>query len=101
MTDDYATAFAALGAATLGESGGRPMSPRIHATWPGASVSAPAFPVVCSAADGDELMARLTTSPADVAILDIRMPPEPDGGLITAERLRAAHPDLGLLFLSH
>jgi hypothetical protein len=26
---------------------------------------------------------------------------EPDGGLITAERLRAAHPKLGLLFLSH
>jgi DNA-binding NarL/FixJ family response regulator len=57
--------------------------------------------VVCSAADGDELVALLTTEPADVAILDIRMPPEPDGGLVTAERLRAAHPDLGLLFLSH
>jgi DNA-binding NarL/FixJ family response regulator len=37
--------------------------------------------VVCSAADGDELVAQLTTAPADVAILDIRMPPEPDGGL--------------------
>ena len=36
-----------------------------------------------------------------MAILDIRMPPEPDGGLPTAERLRAAHPELGLLFLSH
>jgi DNA-binding NarL/FixJ family response regulator len=29
------------------------------------------------------------------------MPPEPDGGLITAERLRATNPDVGLLFLSH
>jgi DNA-binding NarL/FixJ family response regulator len=29
------------------------------------------------------------------------MPPEPDGGLVTAERLRASHPDMGLLFLSH
>jgi DNA-binding NarL/FixJ family response regulator len=57
--------------------------------------------VVCSAADGDELVALLSTQPADVAILDIRMPPEPDGGLITAERLRAAHPEMGLLFLSH
>src|SRR5438270_7492016 len=57
--------------------------------------------VVCSAADGDELVALLSTEPADVAILDIRMPPEPDGGLITAERLRAAHPEMGLLFLSH
>ena len=29
------------------------------------------------------------------------MPPEPDGGLITAERLREVHPEMGLLFLSH
>lgn len=57
--------------------------------------------VVCSASDGDELVALLSTRPADVAILDIRMPPEPDGGLITAQRLRAAHPEMGLLFLSH
>jgi DNA-binding NarL/FixJ family response regulator len=57
--------------------------------------------VVCSAPDGDELVAMLATQTADVAILDIRMPPEPDGGLVTAERLRAAHPGLGLLFLSH
>lgn len=57
--------------------------------------------VVCSASDGDELVALLSTQPADVAILDIRMPPEPDGGLITAQRLRAAHPEMGLLFLSH
>ncbi len=51
--------------------------------------------------DGDELGALLSTQPADVAILDIRMPPEPDGGLVTAQQLRAAHPELGLLFLSH
>ncbi len=57
--------------------------------------------VVGSVPDGDQLVALLSTEPADVAILDIRMPPEPDGGLITAERLRAAHPDMGLLFLSH
>jgi DNA-binding NarL/FixJ family response regulator len=52
-------------------------------------------------ADGDALVDLLAEQPADVAILDIRMPPEPDGGLVTAERLRAAHPDMGLLFLSH
>ena len=57
--------------------------------------------VVGSTADGDSLVELLSTVPADVAILDIRMPPEPDGGLVTAERLRAAHPDMGLLFLSH
>ena len=57
--------------------------------------------VVGSVADGDALVDLLSGERADVAILDIRMPPEPDGGLITAERLRALYPDMGLLFLSH
>ena len=57
--------------------------------------------VVGWAAGGDELVAMLAHDAPDVAILDIRMPPEPDGGLVTAERLRAAHPEMGLLFLSH
>ncbi len=57
--------------------------------------------IVGAVAGGDELYALLATEQADVAILDIRMPPEPDGGLTTAERLRAVHPEMGLLFLSH
>jgi DNA-binding NarL/FixJ family response regulator len=57
--------------------------------------------VVASAAGGDELRELLATTQADVAVLDIRMPPEPDGGLVTAERLREINPDMGLLFLSH
>jgi DNA-binding NarL/FixJ family response regulator len=57
--------------------------------------------IVACASGGDELVALLRSRPADVAILDIRMPPEPDGGLVTADRLRAAHPEMGLLFLSH
>ncbi|WP_298796896.1 response regulator transcription factor [Pseudonocardia sp. 73-21] len=57
--------------------------------------------VVGCTEDGDTLVELLRSQPADVAILDIRMPPEPDGGLVTAERLRAAHPEMGLLFLSH
>jgi DNA-binding NarL/FixJ family response regulator len=57
--------------------------------------------IVGATADGDSLVDLLATQPADVAILDIRMPPEPDGGLVTAERLRAKYPDMGLLFLSH
>jgi DNA-binding NarL/FixJ family response regulator len=57
--------------------------------------------IVGAVPDGDALYKLLATEQADVAILDIRMPPEPDGGLSTAERLRAVHPDLGLLFLSH
>jgi DNA-binding NarL/FixJ family response regulator len=57
--------------------------------------------VVGTVADGNALVDLLDAEPADVAILDIRMPPEPDGGLVTAERLRALHADMGLLFLSH
>jgi DNA-binding NarL/FixJ family response regulator len=57
--------------------------------------------VVGAVDDGDKLVTLLTTEQADVAILDIRMPPEPDGGLVTAERLRMIHPEIGLLFLSH
>ena len=57
--------------------------------------------VVGAVDNGDDLVTLLTDEPADVAVLDIRMPPEPDGGLSTAEKLRTQHPDLGLLFLSH
>ncbi len=52
-------------------------------------------------ADGDALVAAVATDPVDVAILDIRMPPGPEGGLTTAERVRALRPDVGLLLLSH
>ncbi|GAA4549734.1 response regulator transcription factor [Pseudonocardia xishanensis] len=57
--------------------------------------------VVAVAAGGDELLALLAATPADAAVLDIRMPPEPDGGLVTAERIRGKWPEMGLLFLSH
>jgi DNA-binding NarL/FixJ family response regulator len=57
--------------------------------------------IVGCTADGDALVELLSSRPTDVAILDIRMPPEPDGGLVTAARLRAMQPDMGLLFLSH
>ncbi|GAA2976787.1 response regulator transcription factor [Actinokineospora diospyrosa] len=57
--------------------------------------------VVGSVSDGDKLVALVATDPVDVAILDIRMPPEPDGGLATAERVRALRPETGLLLLSH
>lgn len=57
--------------------------------------------VVGCVSDGDALVGIVATQPVDVAVLDIRMPPEPDGGLITAERIRAMRPDTGLLLLSH
>lgn len=57
--------------------------------------------VVGCVADGDALLGIVSTTEVDVAILDIRMPPEPDGGLVTAARIRAAQPETGLLLLSH
>nr|WP_083466418.1 response regulator transcription factor [Kibdelosporangium sp. MJ126-NF4]CEL15636.1 Two component transcriptional regulator, LuxR family [Kibdelosporangium sp. MJ126-NF4]CTQ90325.1 Two component transcriptional regulator, LuxR family [Kibdelosporangium sp. MJ126-NF4] len=57
--------------------------------------------VVGNVADGNALFALVATEQVDIAILDIRMPPEPDGGLTTAERIRANHPEIGLLLLSH
>ncbi|GAB3240323.1 response regulator transcription factor [Kineosporia babensis] len=57
--------------------------------------------VVGAVDGGDKLMALLEHTPVDVAVLDIRMPPEPDGGLTTARRLRQRHPHTGLLLLSH
>jgi len=63
MTDDYAAAFAALGAATLGESGGRPMAPRVRPAWSGARVSAPAFPVNCSTTDNLAIHVAVAEAP--------------------------------------
>ena len=59
------------------------------------------FDVTGKFADGDELVRRLGAARADVAIVDIRMPPtHTDEGLVAAERIREAHPDVGVLVLS-
>jgi DNA-binding NarL/FixJ family response regulator len=58
--------------------------------------------VVIQARTGDELLAAVASgiSP-DVAIVDIRMPPtQTNEGLAAASRLRAAHPQVGILVLS-
>jgi DNA-binding NarL/FixJ family response regulator len=56
--------------------------------------------VVGCVGDGDALVDLLATTPVDVAVMDIRMPPGLDGGLDTARRVRTRHPDVGLLLLS-
>lgn len=56
--------------------------------------------VVGCVPDGPAAVRLLDRVAADVAILDIRMPPLPDGGLETAYHLRLRHPELGLLLLS-
>jgi DNA-binding NarL/FixJ family response regulator len=59
------------------------------------------FVVVAQAADAAELMAAVVTSQPDVAIIDIRMPPDlTDDGLRAAEQIRAIHPSVGVLVLS-
>jgi len=57
-----------LGAATVGESGGRPMRARIKAVWPGARLAAPAFPVRCSPADNLALHVAVANAPAGSAL---------------------------------
>jgi 4-hydroxy-4-methyl-2-oxoglutarate aldolase len=64
-----AAALSELGAATLGESGGRPMRSRIRAVWPGATLAAPALPVVCTAGDNLAVHAAVATAEAGVALV--------------------------------
>ena len=66
VPDDLADRLAALGvlgAATVGESGGRPMRPRIKAVWPGARLVAPAYPVGCTPGDNLAVHVAVTTAP--------------------------------------
>ncbi|WP_229076274.1 response regulator transcription factor [Actinoplanes sp. DH11] len=57
--------------------------------------------VVAEAGDAPTLLAAAARHPADVAIVDIRMPPTHTiEGLDAARALRAEHPGLGVLILS-
>ena len=58
------------------------------------------FDVVGQAADADELLEQVAAHQPYVAIVDIRMPPDTDGGLRAAREIRARHPDIGVLVLS-
>ncbi len=71
MTDDARTAHTLLelGAATLGESGGRPMRNRIRAAWPGASLAAPAYPVACTPGDNLAIHVAVARAPAGHALV--------------------------------
>jgi len=76
MTNDLASTFAALGTATLGESGGRPMAPRIRPVWLGARVSGPAFPVACSTADNLAIHVAVAEAPAgSVLVVSVGLEP--------------------------
>ena len=59
------------------------------------------FDVVAQVGDADDLLAHIDRDQPDIAIVDIRMPPTyTDEGLVAAQEIRAAHPDVGVLVLS-
>jgi len=59
------------------------------------------FDVVAQVGDASDLLAQVGLARPDVAIVDIRMPPTyTDEGLVAAQQIRAAHPDVGVLVLS-
>jgi DNA-binding NarL/FixJ family response regulator len=60
------------------------------------------FDVVGKAATPDELRRHVELTRPDVAIVDIKMPPtHTDEGLVAAREIRRAHPNVGVLVLSH
>ncbi|HVA43322.1 MAG TPA: RraA family protein [Acidimicrobiales bacterium] len=61
-----------LGAATLGESGGVPLNPRIRPAWRGARLAAPAYTVSCSAGDNLAVHVAVTRAPlGSVLVVDV------------------------------
>jgi 4-hydroxy-4-methyl-2-oxoglutarate aldolase len=65
---DLTDQLIALGAATLGESGGRPMAPRIRPVWPAARLAAPAFAVRCTPGDNLAVHVAVARAPAGSAL---------------------------------
>lgn len=59
------------------------------------------FDVVAQAGDADDLVRKVGAHKPDVAIIDVRMPPDnTDDGLRAAIKLRGEHPELRILVLS-
>ncbi len=74
---DTAAALGELGAATLGESGARPMPSRVRPVWPGAAVAAPAFPVRCTPGDNLAVHVAVVRAPAgSVLVVDVGNVPD-------------------------
>lgn len=70
------TILLTLGAATLGESGGLPMHPRIRAAWPGAATAGPAYPVTCGPADNLAIHAAVAEAPTGSVLVVAAEPME-------------------------
>ena len=66
---DAGAVLLALGAATLGESGGQPMEPSIRPAWPGAGIAAPAHTVRCGPGDNLAIHVAVADAPAGSALV--------------------------------
>jgi len=71
VTDAASAALrlAELGAATIGESGGRTMRNRVRPAWPGATIAAPAYPVACTPGDNLAIHVAVVRAPAGSALV--------------------------------
>lgn len=67
--EEYIAAFLLLGAATLGESGGRAMRNRVRPAWSGAVLAAPAYPVRCTPGDNLGIHVGVTRAPVGAALV--------------------------------
>jgi 4-hydroxy-4-methyl-2-oxoglutarate aldolase len=73
--EDLAATLLTLGSATLGESGGKPMHPRIRAAWPGAATAGPAYSVRCAPADNLAIhVAVVEAPPGSVLVVATDLP---------------------------
>lgn len=71
-SEGVAAALAALGSATLGESGGQAAHRRLRPVWPGASIAAPAYPVGCTPGDNLAVHVGVTKAPrGSVLVVDV------------------------------
>ena len=74
--DELIAVLLELGSATLGESGGQPMHPRIKSAWPGARVAGPAYPVTCAPGDNLAIHAAVADAPAGCVLVVATYPAE-------------------------
>lgn len=66
-----------------------------------AQLEAEGVEVLAAVADAQSLIAAIEERPPDVALLDIRLPPDyGDEGLALAREIRAHRPEIGLVFLT-
>jgi 4-hydroxy-4-methyl-2-oxoglutarate aldolase len=66
---EVAATLTRLGAATIGESGGRPMRNRVRPAWPGARLAAPAFTARCTPGDNLAVHVAVARAPLGAALV--------------------------------